>query len=204
MSATPRVLPSLPDVASEDHLAAAARDGDTGALAALVERFRPMVWGMASDRFLPGGEHEDLVQEGMVGLWYAVRDHDETRGPFGPFARLCVDRQMWAAITKANRQRHRMLHEAVTLADWMDLPATATADPAAQTIIHETIADLRRTMYAALSSLESAVLALYADGYSYDAIADELDVHRKGIDNALQRARRKLEAMTSLDAAVAA
>ena len=106
---------------SHDDLAVAARAGDDHAFRLLVERFRPMVRAMARERFIPGGDHDDLVQEGMVGLWHAIRDFNPAAGPFGPFARLCVDRQMWAAVTKANRYRHRVLHDASVYEDWMDI-----------------------------------------------------------------------------------
>lgn len=176
---------------SHDALAVAARTGDDRALRLLVERFRPMVRAMARERFIPGGDHDDLVQEGMVGLWHAIRDFDQTAGPFGPFARLCVDRQMWAAVTKANRYRHRVLHDASVYEDWMDIAVTEE-DPAVISDSMESVEMLQRHIRATLSSLETQVLQMYAAGASYDDIADRLEMHRKRIDNALQRARRKI------------
>jgi RNA polymerase sporulation-specific sigma factor len=177
--------------AADDELAADARAGHERSLTVLVDRYRPMVWGMASDRYLPGGDREDLVQEGMIGLWHAIRDHDPAIAPFGPFARLCVDRQMWGAVTKANRQRHRVLQEAGVLEEWMDVPDTAL-DPANVVLAVDAVRDMTAHMRAALSTLERDVITMYVAGASYDRIAETLDVHRKGIDNALQRARRKI------------
>ncbi|CAN5502188.1 RNA polymerase sporulation sigma factor SigH [soil metagenome] len=179
----------------------AAREGDDGALRSLVDAYRPMVWGLARDRYLPGGDRDDLAQEGMVGLWYAIRDHDATRGRFGPFARLCVDRQMWSAVSKANRQRHQIMREATSYEDWMDV-ADGDLDPAALLQGKDGAQRLMAHMRAALSALEHDVISLYTAGESYDAIGQALDMHRKGIDNALQRARRKIqELVLSADAA---
>lgn len=179
-------------------LVQSARRGDDRALQALVTAYRPMIRGMASDRFLPGGDLDDLVQEGMVGLWHAIRDHDEELGPFAPFARLCVDRQMWGAVTRANRQRHRILRDATTFEDWMDVP-DHTQDPATINLASESLQRLNAHIGAALSSLEQEVLTRYAAGDSYNEIAEALEVHRKRIDNALQRARRKIEEFRQLD-----
>ncbi len=191
-ASTLRAVPARPK-ASDDQLAHAARNGCEESLGLLLDRFRPMVRGMASDRFLPGGDMDDLVQEGMIGLWHAIRDHDAAIAPFGPFARLCVDRQMWGAVTKANRQRHRILRDAGLLEDWMDVPDQAL-DPSVLVQSLEDVAELTAHMRATLSTLERDVVALYAAGESYDTIAALLEMHRKGIDNALQRARRKIQA----------
>jgi RNA polymerase sporulation-specific sigma factor len=194
--------PSRPAPASDEDLVRQVRAGDTEALAALLDRFRPMVHGMAGDRFLPGGERDDLVQEGLIGLWHAIRDHDPARGPFGPFARLCADRQMWAAITAANRRRHQALREAAAFEAWME-PTDDGADPADLAVALDGVRSLRRYLKAVLTDLEQDVLALYAAGESYDAISAALEVHRKGIDNALQRARRKVTAFEAASARVA-
>jgi RNA polymerase sporulation-specific sigma factor len=178
---------------ADDDLVTAARDGDETAFRALVDRFRPMVRGMAGDRYLPGGDLDDLVQEGMIGLWHALRDHDAERGPFAPFARLCVDRRMWAAVTRANRHRHRLLQDAAPVDGCLEMP-DLHPDPADLACAHDAIRGLGAHVRATLSDLEQDVLALYAAGESYDAIAQVLEVHRKGIDNALQRARRKVSA----------
>lgn len=207
-AATTRIRPRRPslviDLAEDDDtLARQARCGCERSLSQLLDRFRPMVRGMASDRFIPGGDLDDLVQEGMIGLWHAIRDHDADLAPFGPFARLCVDRQMWAAVTKANRQRHRILRDAGVLEEWMDV-ADPGADPLIMVQAVEAARDLAAHMRAALSTLERDVLALYTAGESYDTIAAVLDVHRKGIDNALQRARRKIATFQELAPRVAA
>lgn len=170
-----------------------AQNGDEAALRALVQHFRPMVWGLASSRFLPGADLDDLAQEGMVGLWHAVRDFDPAMGPFGPFARLCVNRQMYAAITKANRKRHHALQTATVLEDWMDVPDEAI-DPAVIQDSAVSVELLGAHIRATLSELEQEVLAMYTTGQSYDDIAEALQVRAKRIDNALQRARRKIQA----------
>ncbi len=194
---------ALAKALTDETLVTDARAGDDRALSVLLDRYRPMVWGMASDRFLPGGDRDDLVQEGMIGLWHAIRDHDAAIAPFGPFARLCVDRQMWGAVTKANRQRQRILRDADVLEDWMDMPDHGP-DPANVAQANEAVRDLHAHMRAALSTLEREVVALYAAGESYDSIAERLAVHRKGIDNALQRARRKIQVYRDLTVTLAA
>lgn len=178
-------------------LARAAQAGDVEALHVLVDRMRAMIGGMARDRFIPGGEHDDLVQEGMVGLWHAIRDYDPDAGPFGPFARLCIDRQMWSAVTAANRQRHRVLRDAASFEEWMDVPDDRH-DPERLSIDAESVRTLGAEIVASLSSLETEVLRRYAEGSSYDDIADALAVHRKRVDNALQRARRKVAGLARL------
>lgn len=182
----------------DDLLAAAARRGCEQSLRHLVDGYRPMVHALARTRFLPGGERDDLVQEGMIGLWHAIRDHDPVRGPFGPFARLCVDRQMWGAVTRANRRRHQPLQEAATYEPWMDVPAEG-ADPAVMNVVDESVRAIRAMVHAALSDLERETVIRYARGESYEEMAAAMSVHRKRIDNALQRARRKITELREAD-----
>ncbi len=179
------------DDRTDDLLAAQARRGCHRSLRRLVDTYRPMVHAIARTRFLPGGEHDDLVQEGMIGLWHAIRDHDPVRGPFGPFARLCVDRQMWDAVTRANRRRHQPLQEATPYEAWMDVPV-ADFDPATLKESDDSVRAIRALVHAALSDLERETVIRYVRGESYDQMAAAMSVHRKRIDNALQRARRKI------------
>lgn len=178
-------------VADDDTLALAARAGDEVALRHLVDRHRPTIHALAATRFLPGGDRDDLVQEGMVGLWYAIRDFRPDVGRFTPFARVCIDRQMWSAVTRANRLRHQALRDTEPLQQACEVPDAAVG-PEAHSLAEDAVTRLGAHLRAVLTDLEHEALARYVAGDSYEDIAAALTVHRKRIDNALQRARRKL------------
>ncbi|HET7408260.1 MAG TPA: RNA polymerase sporulation sigma factor SigH [Mycobacteriales bacterium] len=193
--------------ASDEQLVALAREGDDEALGALLDRYRGFARSKARSYFLVGADREDVVQEGMIGLYKAIRDYNPDRqSTFRGFAELCVSRQIITAIKTATRQKHGPLNNYVSfhrpvladdegercLADV--LPSIQISDPAELVVSAERIRALQEHFDEALSDLEAEVLALYVDGKSYQEIAEMLQRHVKSIDNALQRIKRKLDA----------
>ena len=190
---------------SDDALVVAARAGDDLALAELLTRYRAFARSKTRSYFLVGADREDVVQEGMIGLYKAIRDFDPDRqSSFRAFAELCVSRQVITAVKTATRQKHGPLNSYVSLtrpvvqddegervlADV--LPTTATVDPADLVVSAERIRALQQHVDTVLSDLEVEVLRLYVDGKSYVEIAELLDRHTKAVDNALQRIKKKL------------
>lgn len=180
-------------------------DGDSDALEFLIERYRYFVRAKARSYFLIGADHEDIVQEGMIGLYKGVRDYrDERLASFKSFAEMCITRQMITAIKTATRQKHIPLNSYVSLDkpifdDESDrtlldviLPTHPT-DPQDLLVTREEQLFMEEKMEELLSDLERKVLRLYLDGRSYQEISDDLDRHVKSIDNALQRVKKKFE-----------
>lgn len=182
------------------------RRGEDRGLEVLLARYRNFARAKARSYFLTGSDKEDVVQEGMIGLFKAIRDFDlgqET--PFRAFAELCISRQILTAIKTANRHKHQPLNSSVsldapifgedsesTVADGIMAPATLS-DPAELVISAQEIEAMRDSMTSSLTDLEGDVLRLYMDGKSYEEIAGALGNHVKSIDNALQRIKRKLQ-----------
>jgi RNA polymerase sporulation-specific sigma factor len=183
-----------------------ARNGDSSALDGLIKRYTGFVRLKASSYFLAGGDSEDLVQEGLIGLYKAVRDfRSDKETSFRSFAELCVTRQIITAIKTATRYKHAPLntyisfshtpagHESdgdCTLGD--ALPGPSVDDPSVCVISTEELQSLVFSLGTGLSHLEAEALRLYLDGLSYDAMAVELGCDTKTIDNALQRVKRKI------------
>jgi len=178
--------------------------GDSESTDFLISKYRNFVRAKASRYFLIGGEREDIVQEGMIGLYKAIRDFKaDKQSSFKAFAELCITRQIITAIKTATRQKHTPLNSYVSLYKplfeddnhtLLDvIPGTKILDPATLIINKEKALDIELKMAEMLSDLERKVLALYMDGQSYVEISEELNKHVKSIDNALQRVKRKLE-----------
>jgi RNA polymerase sporulation-specific sigma factor len=183
-----------------------ARNGDGTALDFLIRRYTGFVRLKASSYFLAGGDGEDLIQEGLIGLYKAVRDfRPDKETSFRSFAELCVTRQIITAIKTATRFKHAPLNTYVsfshspaghdsdgdcTLGD--ALPGPGVDDPSVCVISSEELQSLVFTLGTGLSSLESNALRLYLDGLSYEEMAEELGCDTKTIDNALQRVKRKI------------
>src|SRR6184192_1749713 len=183
-----------------------ARNGDGGALDALIRRYNGFVRLKASSYFLAGGDSEDLVQEGLIGLYKAVRDfRADKETSFRSFAELCVTRQIITAIKTATRFKHAPLNTYVsfshspagqesdgdvTLGD--ALPGPAVNDPSVCVISTEELQSLVGCLSTTLSPLEADALRLYLEGSSYEQMAEELSCDTKTIDNALQRVKRKI------------
>jgi RNA polymerase sporulation-specific sigma factor len=183
-----------------------ARNGDGGSLDALIRRYTSFVRLKASSYFLVGGDNDDLIQEGLIGLYKAVRDfRPDKETSFRSFAELCVTRQIITAIKTATRYKHAPLNtyvsfshtpagqdsdSEVTLGD--ALPGSHVHDPAVCVISTEELQALVGCLGTTLSSLESSALRLYLEGSSYEQMAAELGCDTKTIDNALQRVKRKI------------
>ncbi|MCD2522309.1 RNA polymerase sporulation sigma factor SigH [Bacillus licheniformis] len=179
--------------------------GDSDALDYLITKYRNFVRAKARSYFLIGADREDIVQEGMIGLYKSIRDFREDKlTSFKAFAELCITRQIITAIKTATRQKHLPLNSYVSLdkpiydeesdRTLLDVISGAKVmNPEELIINQEEFDDIELKMGELLSDLERKVLALYLDGRSYQEISEELNRHVKSIDNALQRVKRKLE-----------
>jgi RNA polymerase sporulation-specific sigma factor len=192
----------------DGYLIALAKQGDATAYDRIVRRYYGFVRLKASSYFLAGGDSDDLIQEGLVGLYKAVRDYRTDReSSFRNFAELCITRQIITAVKTATRNKHTPLNQYVsfsatpgsagdggepTLEDV--IPGPTVHDPVNQVISSEELQALVGCLSTALSELESRVLALYLDGRSYEEIAGLIDCDAKTVDNALQRVKRKVGA----------
>ncbi|WP_034681579.1 RNA polymerase sporulation sigma factor SigH [Bacillus mannanilyticus] len=194
-------LENLPD----EEVVVLVKAGDLEALEYLINKYKNFVRAKARSYFLIGADREDIVQEGMIGLYKSIRDFREDKlSSFKAFAELCITRQIITAIKTATRQKHIPLNSYVSL----DKPiydeesdrtlldvicGNRVTDPEELIINQEEFDDIEDKMGEILSELERQVLMLYLDGRSYQEIAVDLDRHVKSIDNALQRVKRKLE-----------
>ncbi len=182
-----------------------ARNGDQTALDQLMRRYTGFVRLKASSYFLAGGDSEDLVQEGLIGLYKAVRDfRSDKETSFRSFAELCITRQIITAIKAATRFKHQPLNAYVSFSqtpagqDDSDctlgdaLPGPTVDEPPVVVISSEELQSLVFCLGTGLSSLEADALRLYLEGASYEEMAAELGCDTKTIDNALQRVKRKI------------
>jgi len=182
-----------------------ARNGDQKALDELIRRYTGFVRLKASSYFLAGGDSEDLIQEGLVGLYKAVRDfRPDKETSFRSFAELCVTRQIITAIKTATRFKHAPLNQYVSFShtpagqDGDDctlgdaLPGPAVNDPSVKVISTQELESLVGCLSTTLSPLEADALRLYLEGSSYEEMAEDLGCDTKTIDNALQRVKRKI------------
>ena len=179
--------------------------GNTDALDFLISKYRLFVKAKARSYFLIGADKEDIIQEGMIGLYKAIRDFKEDKlASFRAFAELCITRQIITAIKTATRQKHIPLNSYISLdkpiydeeseRTLMDIiTSPISEDPEYLMINREDYHHLEQKMSEVLSELEQQVLIRYLEGQSYNEISEELNRHVKSIDNALQRVKRKLE-----------
>lgn len=196
-----RTYEDMPD----NEIVKLAQDGEGLALEFMLNKYKNFVRARARSYFLIGADHEDIVQEGMIGLYKAVRDYKPDKlASFRAFAELCMTRQIITAIKTATRQKHIPLNSYVSLnkpiydedsdRTLMDvITERRETNPEELLISREDYARIESKIGSMLSSLEQDVLMSYLDGKSYQEIAKELDRHVKSIDNALQRVKRKLE-----------
>ena len=190
---------------ADEELVARAKAGDEESTRALLTRYHYFVRMKANSYFLAGGDGDDLIQEGYIGLFKAIRDFEHDRSTsFRSFAELCVTRQIITAIKTASRQKHAPLNTYVsfshspssadfdtrTLADV--IPSGRTSDPVQQVISSEEVVSLTGCLVRMLSPLESQVLKYYLEGNSYEDIAAAIGHDTKTVDNALQRIKRKV------------
>jgi RNA polymerase sporulation-specific sigma factor len=189
----------------DGYLIALAKQGDPTAYHHIVKRYYGFVRLKASSYFLAGGDSDDLIQEGLVGLYKAVRDYRTDReSSFRNFAELCITRQIITAVKTATRNKHTPLNHYVSFsssattadddAPSLDemIPGSPVHDPISQVISSEELRSLVGCLSTSLSELESDVLSRYLDGYSYEQIGARLGCDTKTVDNALQRVKRKV------------
>lgn len=193
------------ELRSDEDIVFEAKEGSIVALEYLINKYKNFVKAKARSYFLIGADREDIIQEGMIGLYKAIRDFKGDKlSSFRAFAELCITRQIITAIKTATRQKHIPLNSYVSLnkpiydedsdRTLLDiLTGTKITDPEELMINREEYNDIEFKMGEILSDLEWRVLTLYLEGKSYQEIALDLQRHVKSIDNALQRVKRKLE-----------
>lgn len=186
------------DGIKDEELISRFKNGESEILDYLMEKYKNMVRKKARTMFLIGGENDDLIQEGMIGLFKAVRDYQPDRDTaFQTFASICVDRQIYNAIQSSNRQKHQPLNSYISLSEqdgeneehlgdnWGENPESIIID-------QENVQDLEQEITATLSPMENQVLEYYLAGNGYGEIAQIMGKTPKSIDNALQRIRIKI------------
>lgn len=190
---------------TDEEIVVEARNGDNRALEYLLCKYQNFVKAKAKSYFLIGADKEDIYQEGMIGLFKAIRDFKTDKlASFKAFAELCVTRQIITAVKTATRQKHIPLNTYVSLnkpiydeesdRTLLDIiSGVKVSDPEELVISREEVESIENEIGEVLSDLEMEVLMSYLDGKSYQEIACDLDRHAKSIDNALQRVKRKLE-----------
>ncbi len=191
----------------DEEVVGLAKSGHLGATEFLISRYRPLVETKAKAYFVMGADREDVIQEGMIGLYKAIRDFRVDRlNKFRPFAELCVTRQIITAVKTATRQKHVPLNGYVSLqrtgpgettdTNLIDVLADGECENAEQTLLSPNLPqNLPEMMKGTLSELEQGVLKCYLEGLSYREMSRELDCHTKSIDNALQRVKRKISVL---------
>jgi RNA polymerase sporulation-specific sigma factor len=191
---------------TDEELIALFRDGDQEAMEKLLIKYKEMVLGKARSMYILGGDSDDLIQEGMLGLFKAVRDYDSGRdASFRTFAQLCVTRQLYTAVKASSRKKHLPLNTAISLSrpvredgeeeeEFLDcLEADASSNPEVYLIGQEEMERLEEKIERELSPFEKQVLELHLTGMGYVEIAHVLNRDEKSTDNALQRIRTKLK-----------
>lgn len=193
------------DNLSDEDVVQFAYDGDEEATEYLIKKYKNFVRSKAKSYFLVGADREDIIQEGMIGLYKAIRDYRVERlTSFKAFAEICIKRQIITAVKMATRQKHIPLNSYVSLNKPMFeeecertlidlLSSLKMSDPEEVMINREKFQYLEQKMGELLSDLELDVLESYLEGKSYQEIARDMDRHVKSIDNALQRVKRKME-----------
>ncbi len=192
-------------IMSDEDIVALANSGHTLAQEFLIDKYKNFVRAKARSYFLIGADKEDIIQEGMIGLYKAIRDFRADKlSSFRAFAELCITRQIITAIKTATRQKHIPLNSYISLnkpiydedsdRTLLDvISGTRITDPEELVISREEFDNIEAKMSEILSSLEWKVLMFYLEGKSYQEIANDLGRHVKSIDNALQRVKHKLE-----------
>ena len=197
-------FPGAPE-ASEYALLAAAKSGDSGAMECVLDRYGSLVRMRARNYFIAGSDRDDVIQEGMIGLYKAIRDFRfDKMTSFRAFADLCITRQILTAVKTATRQKHAPLNHSISinkpqyqgddtraLLDVLESPTSC--DPQELLVTHELRGSVREQIERTLSQLESKVLSLYLEGMTYSEMCYELNRRSKSIDNSLQRIKRKIE-----------
>jgi RNA polymerase sporulation-specific sigma factor len=189
----------------DEELVKKIRNGDESAENELLNRYKTVARSRSSAYFMAGADPEDLIQEGMIGVFKAIRDYDETKGAsFRTFADTCIQRQIISAVKSASRMKHLPLNESVSLnvpvSDSDEAVGTLEeivadekdTNPEKMFLIHEDMNYISENLDEILSKLELQVWKMYINGCSYKEIAEKLDKTSKGVDNTIRRAKKKL------------
>lgn len=189
------------DACSDEELIGKLRQGEDGIMDYILEKYKPLVRKCANAMYLIGGETEDLIQEGMIGLFKAIRDYRTDReSSFFHFARLCINRQLYSAIEASNRKKHQPLNTYVSFSEQGTENSLGFTSSPEQLVIEQ---ELWETLWSRLnddlSRMEKQVLQLYLEGKNYVQIAEIMEKSPKSIDNALQRIRQKIRQMKNLE-----
>ena len=188
---------------TDEELCMKVSGGDGEAMEYLLNKYKNLVKSRAHGYFLVGADKEDITQEGMIGLYKAIRDFKpDKQASFLGFAEVCISRQMLSAIRTATRQKHIPLNSYISInkplfddsdQTLMDIMVSDEIGPEEASVTGESASQLRNRLYEQLTEFEAACLDCYLEGYTYEQIANKLSGHFKGVDNALQRVRRKLQ-----------
>lgn len=189
------------DTCTDEELIARLRAGEREITDYLIDKYKSLVRTRARALYLVGGDHEDLIQEGMLELFKAVRDYKPGKeASFATFAGLCIDRQMYSAVASSQRQKHQPLNSFVSLSEPVSEQELRLVDeetPEEIMISRENVIGMHERIKERLSKFEYQVLELYLKGYDYTQIAEKLGKQPKAIDNALQRIRSKVREVCS-------
>lgn len=186
---------------SDEQLILRLRSGENEIMDYILEKYKPMVRKSTNALYLIGGENEDLIQEGMIGLFKAVRDFDiEKENSFAGFAQLCISRQLYSALQASNRKKHQPLNTYISFSVENQDGQSAleqgfsrkASNPEDWVLEQEKLEELQKQLKASLSEMEQQVLRLYLEGMNYIRISEILEKTPKSIDNALQRIRQKI------------
>ncbi|WKY48430.1 sigma-70 family RNA polymerase sigma factor [Eubacteriaceae bacterium ES3] len=191
------------DRCTDDEIISKAQDGDKDAAQFLLKKYRKLVSIRSRSYYLIGSDYEDLIQEGMIGLLKAIWDYQPNRNvKFDTFAGLCIERQIQTAVTSANRLKHQILNQSVSIYSTLSkedgdeiiefLQADSNTDPVTSLVNDEALLTLVEMVKKELSEFEKKILLLYINGESYIKIAELLNCNTKSVDNALQRIRKKI------------
>ena len=197
-------------VMTDEKLIELSRDGKDEVMDYLLDKYKGLVRRKARTMFLVGGDTDDLIQEGMIGLYKAVRDYDVRKeASFLTFANLCIDRQIYSAINASNRKKHsplnsyisfpllNFLNDNVTNELYMDKQNVNHRNPEDLYIDRENAIHIEHMLEKELSAFEYEVLKMYIDGADYIEIAERMDKKPKSIDNAIQRIKKKVKFIKS-------
>lgn len=186
---------------ADEELIQKLRQGQDDIMDYILEKYKPLVRKRTNAMYLIGGENEDLIQEGMIGLFKAIRDYRSDRDSgFYHFAELCINRQLYTALEASNRIKHMPLNSYVSLSDREGEESLQVSgemlgrsrSPEQMVIEQEVLDEFTKKLKGRLSKLESRVLGLYLDGENYIQIAEVLEKSPKSVDNTLQRIRQKI------------
>ena len=185
------------DTCSDEELIQRLRRGEKAIMDYILEKYKPLFRKCANAMYLIGGETEDLIQEGMIGLFKAIRDYrDDRDNSFSSFAYICVNRQLYTAIEASNRKKHQPLNSYVSLSEQDSESWLGVTRSPEQLVIEQELWDaLWKQLNECLSKMEKQVLSHYLEGDSYLQIAEKMGKSPKSIDNALGRIRQKIRQM---------